>query len=639
MAKARRAGKSAQHKIGRKVARKRSTLAAALQYARHGLPVFPIHTPIQDGCSCGKPSCNRVGKHPRTRHGLLDATTDEKLIRQWWTQWPKASIGIATGAASGLAVLDIDPRHGGDEMLAGWEREHGPLPDTVESLTGGGGRHIFFAHPGGHVKSRSLAPGVDVKGDGGYVVAPPSLHAGGRRYRWDGPSSLGDVAPASLPEWLWDMLASPPTESGQPSARGAEPLGEGMRNAALTSLAGVMRRAGMVEGEIRAGLLEVNRQRCRPRLLVQEVSRIAGSIGHYLPGEVPVLGSNSSPSSLLRVGDRNDGSAPVELRTLAKPGPREWVVEDLVPLGTQTILFGGGGLAKSLLAMFIGDSVARGQELLGRQVRQGRVLYLDWELDVEEQARRAYRVAAGVGYSSPAPGLFYKRMALPLSEALSQITGWIEGLQISLAILDSFGLATLGDPTSAKDVVPLLAAVSRLPSTTVFIDHIRNVQPREKGDDLNPFGSVYKYNIARSVIRVVRVDGDEFTLSVLLRHTKSNFGALSEPLGLRVTFEEESVSFEQASLSSPPFKSALDRPLAVDKVYRALAEAEEATLQQLANATGLALGTVRNKLYELKREWRAHRVGKGLWRPGIKKPSSSSPSLGDGDDDASAGRR
>ena len=100
MAKARRAGKSAQQKIGRKVARKRSTLAAALQYARHGLAVFPIHTPTQDGCSCGKPSCNRVGKHPRTPHGVRDATTDEKAIRQWWNRWPDANVGIATGAAS-----------------------------------------------------------------------------------------------------------------------------------------------------------------------------------------------------------------------------------------------------------------------------------------------------------------------------------------------------------------------------------------------------------------------------------------------------------------------------------------------------------------------------------------------------------
>jgi len=126
-----------------------------------------------------------VGKHPRTEHGLKDATIDEATIFGWWRRWPGANVGIVTGMASGLLVLDIDPRHGGVESLALLEREHGSLPETAEVSTGGGGRHILFLHPGFRVKNRAnMMPGVDVRGDDGYIVAPPSLHASGRRYEW-----------------------------------------------------------------------------------------------------------------------------------------------------------------------------------------------------------------------------------------------------------------------------------------------------------------------------------------------------------------------------------------------------------------------------------------------------------------------
>ena len=82
-------------------------------------------------------------------------------------------MGIVTDAVSGLVVLDVDPRHGCEESLKNLEREHGPLPRTLEAMTGGGGRHIYFAHPGGSVRNRvGITPGIDLRGDGGCIVAP-----------------------------------------------------------------------------------------------------------------------------------------------------------------------------------------------------------------------------------------------------------------------------------------------------------------------------------------------------------------------------------------------------------------------------------------------------------------------------------
>ena len=90
-------------------------------------------------------------------------------------RWPTANVGIATGARSGLVVLDVDPRHGGDEQLAAFEAEHGKLPETAAVVTGGGGAHYYFNHPGGDIRSRKLSPGLELKADGTFVVAPPSL--------------------------------------------------------------------------------------------------------------------------------------------------------------------------------------------------------------------------------------------------------------------------------------------------------------------------------------------------------------------------------------------------------------------------------------------------------------------------------
>src|SRR5215475_1745030 len=114
-----------------------SLLDAALAYAARGWHVFPCHTPTAQGCSCRRTACNRIGKHPRwyddTKHGLKDATTNEATIRRWWRRWPTANIAIATGAVSGLVILDNDSYKGGDNSLRELEQRYHPLPETALS--------------------------------------------------------------------------------------------------------------------------------------------------------------------------------------------------------------------------------------------------------------------------------------------------------------------------------------------------------------------------------------------------------------------------------------------------------------------------------------------------------------------------
>jgi hypothetical protein len=181
-------------------------LATGLRLARSGWQVLPCHSPVQDGCSCTQPDCSSPGKHPRTRQGLHDASSDPAVVCSWWQRWPGANLGVRTGAVSGLVVVDVDPAHSGLETMRRLSDE-APIPKGLRVRTGSGGWHLYFAHPGGQVRNSAgtaLGPGVDVRGDGGYVIAPPSRHVSGENYRWSGSWDLPD-----LPDHLMERIRRP----------------------------------------------------------------------------------------------------------------------------------------------------------------------------------------------------------------------------------------------------------------------------------------------------------------------------------------------------------------------------------------------------------------------------------------------
>ena len=188
-----------------------SLLSSALRYAVDlGWPVFPCHGWRDGACSCQKSSkCTSAGKHPRTRNGHKAATTDEKIIEDWWEKWPTANIGLLTGADTDLVVLDFDLDHCGEDSLRAAEKRLGSLPDCPWSLTGGGGRHLLFQHPGERLACRqNILPGFDVRADGGYIIAPPSIHRSGRTYRWQ--IDPEDIAPPTLPQIAAPVIPDTP---------------------------------------------------------------------------------------------------------------------------------------------------------------------------------------------------------------------------------------------------------------------------------------------------------------------------------------------------------------------------------------------------------------------------------------------
>lgn len=259
-------------------------LEAALAYAERGWSVLPLHSIANGRCTCGKSDCKSPGKHPRTEHGEKDATTNQEQIRTWWSRWPKANIGIATGLISGFIALDIDPRNDGHHNLAELEAKHGSLPSTPESQTGGGGRHILLRYPDGTPRWRkALAEGVDIKADGGYIVAPLSNHISGGTYMWDLMFHPDDVPLADVPGWVFDLLEADKHQKQAPPVVGA--ISEGQRNATLTSLGGSMRRRGLTAEEILPTLVAVNKRRCKPPLQEHDIERIAKSVSRYEPSD------------------------------------------------------------------------------------------------------------------------------------------------------------------------------------------------------------------------------------------------------------------------------------------------------------------------------------------------------------------
>jgi hypothetical protein len=198
-------------------------LASALRYAAAGVPVLPLHTGTGDGgCSCRRPQCDRPGKHPRWHPrlitaGLHQASTDPAQLRRWWATWPEANVGLRTGVV--VDVCDVDTADGLRLVQALVDRE---VP-TVR--TGSGGLHLYFAATGLPNRVRVL-PGVDWRGVDGYVVAPPSTHASGERYRWimRGPAPLCPPVLRALVAPPPEPPLRPPTEIRHPSRYAAAAL-------------------------------------------------------------------------------------------------------------------------------------------------------------------------------------------------------------------------------------------------------------------------------------------------------------------------------------------------------------------------------------------------------------------------------
>jgi hypothetical protein len=243
-------------------------LRSALAFARRGTHVLP---------------CSPREKIPATTHGLKDATTDQATIARWWAENPDYNVGAATGHVSGFFVVDIDGGDG-EAALRKLERENSALPATVEVITGGGGRHLYFSMPSATIANSvgKVGPHIDVRANGGYVLAPPSIHASGRRYHWS--VDTGNRI-ASAPDWLLARV----TAANKACTSGTTPacewhelvangVAEGARNDSVARLTGHLLRR-YVDPRVTLELIRTwNATRCRPPLTDKEIQQIVNSV-------------------------------------------------------------------------------------------------------------------------------------------------------------------------------------------------------------------------------------------------------------------------------------------------------------------------------------------------------------------------
>jgi hypothetical protein len=332
-----------------------STLHEAIRYAELGYHVFP--------CAPGT-------KVPLTEHGFRDATTDAARIEAWWARSSDANVAMST---AGLLVVDVD---GADNPWPGDPEKVLDLSRGPVSLTPHGGRHFIFRQPQGRhwgSTASKIAPKVDTRGNGGYIVLPPSV-VDGRRYRWGETSAL--VAPGELPEppsWLTAILdrlggngALPGAHvapQGDDLAQDGNAIPAGQRNATLARLGGTMRRVGMSEGEILAALTEANRGRCQPPLPTCEVERIAASIARYEPDQVAVAVAENHWAQDTEPLPRADGPGasdpgPLPVEILRVPG----FVSEVMDHCLETAPYPN-------VAMAFAGAVALQATLAGRKVR------------------------------------------------------------------------------------------------------------------------------------------------------------------------------------------------------------------------------------------------------------------------------
>lgn len=330
----------------------------ALFYARLGLAVFPVK-------AWG--STANDFKAPLIQGGFQAASTDPGQIEAWWSRWPEANIGIATGKASGgLTVIDLDVKEekgiDGRVTLREWETGHGKFPgDTWLSITGSGGYHYFYRDSSGTGCHTGLYEGIDIRGNGGYVVVPPSRHFNKRQYEWEQDPMLYSLADAD--STVLNFLAGPAPKGWEKKPfQIPEQIPVGQRTDGMVKLACSQQAKGLSDDAIRAAVRAENDLKCVPPLTEQELEKeVFPALKRYEKGTAPYMGKDYSKRTNWNEQPRIK-SGPVKLISIDSVEEKEpeWLVAGYIPKGQITILAGDGGSGKTTVWCAIAAAISSG---------------------------------------------------------------------------------------------------------------------------------------------------------------------------------------------------------------------------------------------------------------------------------------
>jgi hypothetical protein len=467
------------------MAKNNEILKAALKYADKGWAVFPVSK----------------DKNPLVKNGFKDATTDKETIKKWFSYYTGANIGIATGQVSGGLIVidvDIDENEGkfGDESLEAWLDENDCyFPDTLTATTGRGGKHYYFHSSVPFGCKVGAIENVDIRGDGGYVVVPPSIHKNGMYYKWDDEDE--EIASVDhepdVQFFLYESFKN--TVSDKDKFEIPKEAGKGSRNDTLFKIAASFQSQGMDNESIFASVKAYNLANCKPPLSDEEVNKIIKSVvNRYEKGtkqvEVPKdLGkTKASTKRKLKKGS--------ELMQKEIPEPIVYVGigrEDPILVEGTCILSAKPKLGKSWFVLGMCLAICNGEDFLGYKTKKCSCLYLDLETSESIQKKRLIKASAG----EPIPDNFYLDTETDNLENgfVDQINNYLEqDPDIGVVVVDVFQIIRSRQDAKNKeneyqhayrDITPLNNLAMEKHISIILVCHDRKMV-----DENDPFSNI-----------------------------------------------------------------------------------------------------------------------------------------------------
>jgi len=592
-------------------------LEAALSYARMGLAVFPLEI---------------KGKKPITDNGFKDATTDEAIVRQWWASNPKANIGIATGQKSGGIVaidMDIDKDKGKDgyHVFKKWcDENYLVLPDSWLSITGRGGYHLFY-------RSRFPVPSkigwlddVDIRADGAYVVAPPSVHPNGTRYEWeDAPDECQLVSTDDIDvEFVMNSVIASSVKTNQP-LNVPEEIPEGHRDEIMFKLACKYQAMGMSDTAMLAALQEENRVRCKPPLTDREIRKKVEQAQKYQKGEVVTLENQSSEltrKSYGKTGRKIEETVTdhdLDMPTLEEFEEREkrWLVPGYIPEGCVTLLCADGGIGKTTLwcdtlAALTTGTTTIFDKALDMPFHTGierTVMYFSREDPTEEVLKGRLRLAGAKESNIRCFGMDDERLGKIWYGSLL-LDKLVEKFRPDIVVFDTLQAflpegVEMSKRKDMRDALnPLNTLGAKFGTAFLMIMHTNksNASGRQRMADSSDI-----WDLGRSALMAGRTKDENICY---LSHEKSNYGKLQKTI--LFSLSDNGIKFEGTSrrkdrdymadsISSPAPTPRLDE--AKDFILENLEDGMEVgELEKMAKAAGIAADTLKNARAILKKD-------------------------------------
>lgn len=560
-------------------------LEYARRYAGVGFAVLPLHSMVDGACSCGQ-DCPSPGKHPHLRHGVDEASRDPLVIEAWFTRWPDANIGIATGPESGFFAIDVDPRNGGDETLEHLTSQHGQLPDTATAETGGGGLHYLFKWDDRRRPPGKLGKGVDVKGDGGYIVVEPSNHKSGKAYGWRAdanPLEGGEIAAA--PDWIFEAspaAAATGTLAGTghlPPSRVLElrsalayldaddrdtwiRVGIALKSTSAPQAYGVWTEWSQQSEKFDPAGQRKTWATFNPESLnVESIFTWAQAAGWVNPASkvAQAFDQEAARDAELRAvqekaaKDLEEALIVVDLQdlgTVTPPAPG-YVISEIIPRGQATLLSAHGGVGKSTLGLILCAHVAAGRPWASFQCEPGRAMFVSLEDSGDLVKYRLHQVVKAYGLEAArvsarmiiadgteGAGALFEEVS---DYGIKRVAGTVvmDRLQKMAAGHDLIVIDNASDAFDASEnerrfVRRFMRALIKMAKANklavLLLAHIDKNAAKYGANGNSYSGSTAWHNSARS--RLALTDSKS---GLQLVHEKSNYGRRAEPLALRLS--------------------------------------------------------------------------------------------------------